>query len=90
MTATFSLEQVVADWDLTDEMSDPVGWLARQIRSGRVTARKMGRSWRMTQADIDAAMDVFASQPRKSNPVEKEQQPRGGLSAASLRRRRVA
>ncbi|WP_195167620.1 hypothetical protein [Mycobacteroides abscessus] len=86
---TFSLEQVVADWDLTDEMSDPVGWLARQIRSGRVTARKMGRSWRMTQADIDAAMDVFASQPRKSKPVEKEQ-PRGGLSAASMRRRRVA
>lgn len=77
---TYSLDEVVTEWGLAGEMADPVRWLTEQIRSGRVTARKMGRSWRMTQADMDSALDVFASK----RPVVSVSQ---GLSARSRKLR---
>lgn len=81
----FTLAEVVAEWDLGADMADPVRWLMRQIRAGRVRARKIGRSWRMTQADIDAALEAFGS-PAPAQPAE-DVQPRWGLSAGSMRRR---
>lgn len=80
------LEQVVSDWDIAADMVDPVGWLTRQIRAGKVRARKIGRHWYMTDDDVRAALDVFASAPA-DKPVEVPVGPRGGLSAASMRRR---
>ncbi|AEK08006.1 hypothetical protein ANAYA_47 [Mycobacterium phage Anaya] len=38
-------------------------WLTEQVRAGRVPGRKIGRSWRMTQADIDAALESFRVSP---------------------------
>ena len=52
---TYSLEEVVAMID--PGMKEPVRWLTRQIKVGRVTARKMGRSWRMTRADIQGLLE---------------------------------
>lgn len=34
-----------------------VDWLARQLRSGRAPGVKLGRSWRMTEADIAAVIE---------------------------------
>lgn len=78
------LEQVVDDWGI--DMIDPVGWLARQIRDGKVTARKIGRHWYMTDDDVRDALEAFASVAVKK-PSKVEDRPRGGLSAASMRRR---
>lgn len=85
MRRLYTLDEVVAGWGLGADMADPVRWLMRQIRAGRVKARKIGRSWRMTQADVDAALEAFGSQVRVT-PAE-HVQPRGGLSAGSVRRR---
>ncbi|WEW73692.1 excise [Mycobacterium phage Nanz197] len=38
-------------------------WLTEQVRAGRIPGRKIGRSWRMTQADIDAALESFRISP---------------------------
>ena len=54
MSATYSLQEVAAEMRL-DDMSDPVRWLTKQIKLGRITARRVGRSWRMTRDDIEAA-----------------------------------
>lgn len=86
MTRLYTLDEVVAGWDLGADMADPVRWLMRQIRAGRVRARKIGRSWRMTQADVDAALEAFGSTAPAAPAVE-DVQPRGGLSAGSARRR---
>lgn len=52
MARTMSLEEAAA------EIGAPsVGWLAKMIRANRVPARKIGRSWRMTRDDIDAALE---------------------------------
>jgi len=42
-------------------MGSPERWLTRGIESGRFRARKVGRHWRMTRADIDALLDVIAN-----------------------------
>ncbi|QFP94834.1 excise [Mycobacterium phage Marshawn] len=38
-------------------------WLTEQVRAGRLPGRKIGRHWRMTQADIEAALDSFRVSP---------------------------
>lgn len=85
MTTLNRLDKVVTEWGIADDMIDPVVWLQKQIRSGRIQARKIGRHWYMTDADVEAALDVFASKPAKEEaPTEPV---RRGLSAASARRR---
>lgn len=54
MTATHSLPEVVAAGN-----APSVRWLQQQIRAGRVPARKIGRHWRMTDADVDAMLESF-------------------------------
>ncbi|MGY4711768.1 helix-turn-helix domain-containing protein [Mycolicibacterium sp. CBM1] len=50
--ATYSLDEVVAAIN-----APSVRWLQEQIRAGRVPARKFGRQWRMTNADVDAMLE---------------------------------
>lgn len=38
-------------------------WLTEQVRAGRIPGRKIGRHWRMTQADIDTALESFRVSP---------------------------
>lgn len=85
---TYSLTEV-AEQLCGDSMARPERWLTRQIAIGRFTARRVGRHWRMTQADIDYALDIMAN---RANPVAvSAPQPMsevGRPSAASMRRRR--
>jgi len=83
---TFSVAEVAAAL-AGDSMRDPQRWLTRQITSGRFTARKVGRSWRMTQADVDHALAVMANADR---PARTEPAPAGQPSVGSMRRRRIA
>lgn len=78
--------------DLLRQLKDPERFLARQIRAGRIRARKVGRSWLMTDADIEAAIEAFANTTPTPEPVVAEPvaAPIGMPSSASLRRRRVA
>ena len=57
---TYSLTEV-AEALCGDSMKLPELWLKRQIVAGRFTARRVGRTWRMTQADIDHALDVMSN-----------------------------
>ena len=81
------LEVVVSEWGIGADMVSPVKWLERQIRGGKVRARKIGRHWYMTDDDIRDALDVFASGAVEKPAPVVEERPRGGLSAASMRRR---
>jgi hypothetical protein len=50
----------------TAEVAETIGapserWLVEQIRSGRFPARKVGRSWRMTDSDVVAALNACRS-----------------------------
>jgi hypothetical protein len=49
---TYSLEEV-AVMILPPDIGNAVRWLGKQIRSGRAPAYKAGRSWRMTQQDVE-------------------------------------
>lgn len=66
-------------------LAPSVRWLEDQIRARRIPARKIGRHWVMTDADIDAALEVW------SNKREPEQTSETGgflsLTPTSQRRR---
>lgn len=42
-------------------------WLAVQLRRGKLPGRKIGRHWRMTQSDIEAAVEVFGVGPQANS-----------------------
>lgn len=88
MTATYDLGAVADELGLTDAMTDPVRWLTRQITTGRVRARKIGRQWRMTRADIDAALEVWANigATPATAPAPRPVPPRRLSSVSTLRR----
>ena len=72
----------------------PERWLTKQIRSGRIRARKIGRRWYMTDADVAFALEVFANipaQPAAPAPSTSVSAvapaPSTQPSAASMRRR---
>lgn len=85
---TYSLTEV-AEQLCGDSMARPERWLTRQIAIGRFTARRVGRHWRMTQADIDAALAVMANHTTPAAaPTTVAPAPEiGRPSAASMRRR---
>ena len=72
----------------------PERWLTKQIRSGRIRARKIGRRWYMTDADVAFTLEVFANipalpaAPAPSTSVSAvAPAPSTQPSAASMRRR---
>jgi hypothetical protein len=84
MLKTYSLHQVVAAGN-----APSVRWLQHQIRAGQVTARKLGRHWRMTDDDI---VEMLENRRNERNVVAKAQAAVElsnpyGLTARSLRRR---
>ena len=56
----------------------PERWLTKQIRSGRIRARKIGRRWYMTDADVAFALEVFANIPAHPAP------PAPGIDVSSV------
>lgn len=89
-----TLGEVSERMDLARLFRDPERFLSRQIKAGRIRARKVGRYWLMTDADIDAAIESFAtaeiSKPEPAPAPVATPSSVGQPSAGSLRRRRVA
>ena len=89
--ALSTLGQVAELMELGRIFKDPERFLAKQARAGRIRARKVGRSWLMTDADIEAAIEAFANTTPEPEPVVEPVVSTIGMpSSASLRRRRVA
>jgi hypothetical protein len=72
-------------------MKDPRGWLLRGIRAGRFQARKVGRHYRMTDEQINAAIEAVTTKNHTTPLIELEdRRPRGlSLTATSARRIKV-
>lgn len=84
MALTYSLAEA-AEQICADSMKNPALWLRRQIRAGRFKAIKVGRHVRMTDRQIEAAIEALEiGTAPESTPVR-----RGGitLTPASMRRR---
>jgi hypothetical protein len=64
-------------------------WLATQLRQGKLPGRKVGRHWRMTQSDIEAAVELFGVRPQaissEGDSVSSKDGP-AGLTKTSRRR----
>lgn len=80
-----TLSEVADTMHLAKVMRDPERYLVRQIKSGKIRARKVGRTWMMTDADIEFALEQFANPAPAPRPIKP-----GMPSAGSLRRRRIA
>ena len=69
--------------------SNPEQWLTRQIVAGRFRARKIGRQWAMTDADIEFMLDQLVNTVDPAAPaVDEVAAPAGMPSVASMRLRR--
>jgi hypothetical protein len=86
LITTYALDEVVAAGN-----APSIKWLQKEIRAGRITARKVGRHWRMTDGDIADMLDARrnTTQPALPSAVVRELHPRG-LTPTSLRRLRNA
>ena len=74
----------------TAEATEQIGapserWLIGQIRAGRFPARKVGRSWRMTDEDIADALDACSN---KATTVQYDEvvTPMSGLTPTTRKR----
>lgn len=88
-----TLGEVSERMELDRHLKDPERYLRGRIRAGQFRARKVGRSWLMTEADIEAAIESLANtEPIADTPAPPPPPPSpvGQPSSASLRRRRAA
>lgn len=88
---TYSLAEVAAVY-LPAEWTDGVRWLSRRLNAGEISGYKVGRVWRMTDADVDAFV-AGRRNPTKATPGVAVPQPAppavsilDGLSARSRQR----
>jgi excisionase family DNA binding protein len=58
----------------TAEVAEQIGckerWLLDQLRAGRFRGRKVGRHWRLMDADVEFALDVCANRVAPVVPVD--------------------
>lgn len=89
MKRYYSLPEVAEGTRLDHHMKNAERWLADQIRANRIRATKLGRSWFMSDEQIEAMLDSLENrQPVEEKPVQQVVEiTRRGPSAASLRRR---
>jgi hypothetical protein len=57
---THSLEEVAAK-HLPAELKNPVRWLAMRLNRGELRGVRMGRYWRMRDADITFMLDLYSN-----------------------------
>lgn len=79
---TYSLKEV-ADLICGDDMKEPERWVLRRIHDGTFRVIKVGRSYRMTQQQLDEALRALEV---KRTTVVPQSHP-SGLTRTSLRRR---
>lgn len=58
---TYSLAEVAAVY-LPADWTDGVRWLSRRLNAGQIAGYRVGRTWRMTDDDVDAFL------ARRRNP----------------------
>lgn len=67
MSDTYSLEEAAAQICGADAAGNPlpgkVEWLAKRLRSGEIAGYKVSRKWRMSDEQIDAAIDALTPKP---------------------------
>jgi len=85
--ALYPIPEICQITQLHKLSSNPEQWLVREIKKGRFRARRIGRQWAMTEADIEAMLDQLSTTPEAA-PVHDDQAPMP--SVASMRRRRSA
>ena len=86
--STHFLHEVAAQWRLDEQMDLPVLWIKRRIATGVFRARRIGRQWVMTDADVEYNLDQLANVT--ATPAPQPEQPTVGVpSIASMRRRRA-
>jgi len=78
--------EVAETLKLAKVMKEPERFLVRQIKAGKIRARKVGRVWMFTDEDVAYALEQFAN-PEPQPPAEPVA-PAGAPSVASMRRRR--
>ncbi len=83
-----TLTEVAELIGLAKVMKEPERFLTRQIKAGKIRARKFGRHWLMTDADVEFALEQFANTITETEAPEPA--PVGVPSIASMRRRRLA
>lgn len=70
--------------DIVDAgLAPSVRWLQDQIRAKHIPAHKIGRHWVMTDEDVEAALERWASKPQESATAPTAL----SLTATSMRRR---
>ena len=83
---TYSLAEV-AEMVLPPDMTNGVRWLSHRLNRGELSGYRVGRTWRMTRADVEGLIErhrnralkrVDVSAPRPDFP--------GGLTSTSRRR----
>jgi hypothetical protein len=79
---TYSLKEI-ATQICGNDVKDPERWLLRRIYSGEVRAIKVGRTYRMTQAQVDEALAALETKRTITSPT-----PPSGLTRTSQRWRR--
>jgi hypothetical protein len=78
VNAAHSLEEIVAA-----ELAPSVRWMQDKLRRGEIRGRKIGRHWKLTDADLQAYLDATAN----THAAPRAEVTHIGLSAASARRR---
>lgn len=64
---SYSLAEVAAMY-LPPEWKDGARWLSRRISAGRIPGYRVGRTFRMTDADVDAWIESCRPKPAKPAP----------------------
>lgn len=88
--STHTLAEVAEVIGLAKVMKEPERFLTRQIKAGKIRARRIGRHWLMTDADIEFALEQFANTVAAAPEPVEESATVGVPSLASMRRRRSA
>jgi hypothetical protein len=89
---TYSLEAVAAA-HLPRELKDPVRWLSMRLNRGELRGVRLGRHWRMREADVEYMLERYSNDAKvvgEPNPVDSEHiSVVDGLSTRSRRRLRT-
>ncbi|AMT72141.1 helix-turn-helix domain-containing protein [Mycobacteroides immunogenum] len=81
---TYPLEEAAEHFGNSPE------WLAVQLRSGRFSGYKVGRKWRMSDADIAEALEKCRREVRPETPAGEVEAGSRLTSATATTRRRFA
>jgi hypothetical protein len=82
---TYSLYDV-AKTVLPPEMTDGVRWLSRRLTRGKLSGYRVGRTWRMTRADVEDLIERHRKHPLPRVVQESRTDVVSGLTPTSRRR----